>query len=453
RAKERLAFEEMFVLQVAAQMAKRVRKARAAQVVPFDEPTARGFVKALPFKLTNAQRVAAWQILQDLARPQPMNRLLEGDVGSGKTVVAAMAMHHAAHAGFQSVLLAPTEILARQHADVIQSLLEPFHIDVGLLVGSTPAAARKPMLAALAEGQLPVLFDEQRRVGGGQRLAVRQKSERIPHFLSMTATPIPRTLGLTLFGDLDISMLGEMPPGRRPVKTGLVPPEKRADAYNFIRKQVEAGRQVFVICPLIQESDKLGVRSAAQEVEKLKRDVFPELASRIALLHGRLKSAEKEAVMAAFKRGDVAILVSTSVVEVGIDIPNATVMMIEGADRFGLAQLHQFRGRVGRGSEESWCLLFTDAEDPQSLKRLQAVVTNKSGFALAEIDLELRGWGDLAGYRQHGKDFKMASLLDAVLISDAQSEAVRLLDRDPALDGEAALRRQLSAYRQVFALD
>ncbi len=473
RAKERLAFEEMVVLQLAAQMAKRAKKALTAQPVPFDEPTARGFVNSLPFKLTRAQRVAAWQILQDLSRLEPMNRLLEGDVGSGKTVVAAMAMHHAAHAGFQSVMLAPTEILARQHADVIQSLLQPFQIDVGLLVGSTPAAARKPMMASLADGRLPVLVgthalieegvafhdlaltvvDEQHRFGVGQRLAVRQKSERRPHFLSMTATPIPRTLGLTLFGDLDISVLDEMPPGRRPVKTGLVPPEKRADAYDFIRKQVNAGRQVFVICPLIQESDKLGVRSATQELEKLQRDVFPELASRIALLHGRLKSAEKEAVMSGFQRGEVAILVSTSVVEVGIDIPNATVMMIEGADRFGLAQLHQFRGRVGRGSEESWCLLFTDAEDPQSLKRLQAVVTHSSGFDLAEIDLELRGWGDLAGYRQHGKDFKMASLLDAALISDAQSEAVRLLDRDPTLAGEPALRHQLSAYRQVFALD
>ena len=473
RARERLAFEEMFALQLAAQLAKRARKMRTAHAVAFDEMTARGFVNALPFRLTNAQRVAAWQILQDIARPEPMNRLLEGDVGSGKTVVAAMAMHHVARAGFQAVLLAPTEILARQHADVIQSLLTPFQIDVGLLVGSTPASARKPMLGSLAEGQLPVLVgthalieegvqfkdlaltvvDEQHRFGVGQRLAVRQKSERTPHFLSMTATPIPRTLGLTLFGDLDISILGEMPPGRRPVKTGLVPREKRADAYNFIRKQVNAGRQVFVICPLIQESDKLGVRSATQELEKLQHDVFPELASRIALLHGRLKPAEKEAVMSSFQRGEVAILVSTSVVEVGIDIPNATVMMIEGADRFGLAQLHQFRGRVGRGSEESWCFLFTDAEDPASLKRLQAVVTHRSGFDLAEIDLELRGWGDLAGYRQHGKDFKMASLLDAVLISDAQAEAVRLLDRDPTLAGEPALRRQLSAYRQVFALD
>jgi ATP-dependent DNA helicase RecG len=473
RARERLAFEEMFVLQVAAQLAKRARKARTAHAVAFDEMRARGFVNALPFRLTNAQRIAAWQILQDIARPEPMNRLLEGDVGSGKTVVAAMALHHVALAGLQSVLLAPTEILAHQHADVIQSLLAPFQVDVGLLVGSTPLAARKPMLAALTEGRLPVLIgthalieegvqfrdlaltivDEQHRFGVGQRLAVRQKSDRTPHFLSMTATPIPRTLGLTLFGDLDISVLTEMPPGRRPVKTGLVPPEKRAGAYGFIRKEVDAGRQVFVICPLIQESDKLGVRSATVEVEKLQHDVFPELASRIALLHGRLKPAEKEAVMAAFQRGDIAILVSTSVVEVGIDIPNATVMMIEGADRFGLAQLHQFRGRVGRGSDESWCFLFTDSEDPASLKRLQAVVTHSSGFDLAEIDLELRGWGDLAGYRQHGKDFKMASLLDAALISDAQAEAVRLLDRDPTLAGEPALRHQLSAYRQVFALD
>jgi ATP-dependent DNA helicase RecG len=473
RARERLAFEEMFVLQLAAQLAKRARKALTAQPVAFDESTARGFVKALPFTLTNAQRIAAWQILQDIARPQPMNRLLEGDVGSGKTVVAAMAMHHVARAGFQSVLLAPTEVLARQHADVIQSLLSPFQVDVGLLVGSTPAAARKPMLASLAKGDLHVLIgthalieegvqfknlaltivDEQHRFGVGQRLAVREKGGQTPHFLSMTATPIPRTLGLTLFGDLDISILNEMPAGRQPVKTRLVPPEKRTDAYGFIRKQVEAGRQVFVICPLIQESDKLGVRSATQEVEKLQREVFPDLAARIALLHGRLKSAEKEAVMAAFQRGEVAILVSTSVVEVGIDIPNATVMMIEGADRFGLAQLHQFRGRVGRGTEESWCFLFTDAEDPPSLKRLQAVVTNQSGFDLAEIDLDIRGWGDLTGFRQHGKDFKMASLLDAALISDAQSETVRVLDDDPALEREPGLRHQLLAYRQVFALD
>jgi len=472
-ARHRLAFEEIFLYEVAAQMAKLARRAHTAHVVPFDEPAARGFVKSLPFQLTNAQRLAAWQILKDLAQPYPMNRLLEGDVGSGKTVVAAMAMHHAAHARFQAALLAPTELLARQHAEVVESLLRPFGISVGLLLGSTSATARRPMLLALADGTLQVLVgthalieqevrfselalvvvDEQHRFGVGQRLALRQKTDRRPHFLSMTATPIPRTLGLTLFGDLDISVLKEMPPGRRPVITQLVPPGGRDQAYQFIRKQVTAGRQVFVICPLIQESDKLGVRSATAEAEKLRASVFPELAGRIALLHGRLKAAEKEATMASFQQGEIAILVSTSVVEVGIDIPNATVMMIEGAERFGLAQLHQFRGRVGRGAHESYCLLFTDADDPSAFERLNALVAHQSGFDLAEIDLRLRGMGDLHGYRQHGKDFRMAGLLDAFLISDAQSEAVRLLSRDPSLSHEPALRHQLSAYRQVFALD
>ena len=401
-----------------------------------------------------------------------MNRLLEGDVGSGKTVVAAMAMHHVSHAGLQSMLLAPTEILARQHAEVVESLVRPFGIVVGMLLGSTPAAARRTLLASLADGSVDLLVgthalieedvrfkqlalavvDEQHRFGVGQRLSVRQGG-RWPHFLSMTATPIPRTLGLTLFGDLDISVLTEMPPGRLPVTTRLVPADERRAAYDFIRQQVVAGRQVFVICPLIQESDKLGVRSATQEAEKLQGEVFPDLAPRIALLHGRMKTAEKEEVMGKFQRGEVAILVSTSVVEVGIDIPNATVMMIEGAERFGLAQLHQFRGRIGRGVHESTCLLFTDMEDPDTIERLNAVVTHQSGFDLAEIDLKLRGMGELHGFRQHGNEFKMANLLDAALISDAQTEAVRLLDRDPTLAGEPALRHQLSAYRRVFALD
>ena len=472
QARDRFGFEEMFLNQVAVQQAKRARKAHAANPIPFDEATARAFVAALPFKLTNAQRTAAWQILKDIARPEPMNRLLEGDVGSGKTVVAAMAMHHVSHAGLQAMLLAPTEILARQHAEVVESLLRPFGIVVGMLLGSTPGAARRALLASVADGSVDLLVgthalieedvrfkhlalavvDEQHRFGVGQRLSVRQ-GERWPHFLSMTATPIPRTLGLTLFGDLDISVLTEMPPGRLPVTTKLVPPDERPAAYGFIRQQVVARRQVFVICPLIQESDKLGVRSATQEAEKLQREVFPELASRIALLHGRMKTAEKEEVMAKFQRGEVAILVSTSVVEVGIDIPNATVMMIEGAERFGLAQLHQFRGRIGRGVHESTCLLFTDMDDPETMRRLNALVTHQSGFDLAEIDLQLRGMGELHGFRQHGNEFKMASLLDAALISDAQAEAVRLLDRDPTLAGEPGLRRQLAAYRRVFALD
>ena len=472
QARNRFAFEEIFVNQLANQLAKRARKSHPAHAIAFDERAARAFVAALPFKLTTAQRRAAWQILTDMTKGEPMNRLLEGDVGSGKTVVAAMAMHHAAKAGFQSMLLAPTEILARQHADVVESLLRPFGVVVGMLLGSTPAAARRSLLASIADGTVDVLVgthalieedvrfkdlalavvDEQHRFGVEQRLSVRQGA-LWPHFLSMTATPIPRTLGLTLFGDLDISILNEMPPGRRPVATRLVPPGERQQAYDFIRQQVGDGRQVFVICPLIQESDKLGVRSATQEVEKLRSDVFPELKDRIALLHGRMKTTEKETVMARFQRGEIAILVSTSVVEVGIDIPNATVMMIEGAGRFGLAQLHQFRGRVGRGPYESVCLLFTDVDDPDTIQRLTAVVTHQSGFDLAEIDLKLRGMGDLHGLRQHGHEFSMASLLDVGLISDAQDEAVRLLERDPALGGEPGLRRQLSAYRRVFALD
>ncbi|HEY9287979.1 MAG TPA: ATP-dependent DNA helicase RecG [Candidatus Dormibacteraeota bacterium] len=472
QARDRFAFEEIFVNQVAVQLAKRARKAHPARPIPFDEAGARAFVAALPFKLTNAQRKAAWQILKDMTRPEPMNRLLEGDVGSGKTVVAAMAMHHVAKAGYQSMLLAPTELLARQHADVIQSLMSIFKVEVGLLLGSTRLAARRSLLERVADGSVTVLvgthallqedvrfkalalavIDEQHRFGVEQRLSVRQ-GEWWPHFLSMTATPIPRTLSLTLFGDLDISVLDEMPPGRPPTATQLVPPDERQAAYAFIREQIGAGRQAFVICPLIQESDKLGVRSATEEVEKLRTAVFPELADRIALLHGRMKAGEKEAIMSDFQQGKIAILVSTSVVEVGIDIPNATVMMIEGADRFGLAQLHQFRGRVGRGSHESICMLFTDVDDPETTRRLSAVVSHANGFDLAEIDLKLRGMGDLHGLRQHGHEFKMASLLDAGLISDVQGEAARLLERDPTLAGEPALRRQLAAYRRVYALD
>ncbi|HYM50118.1 MAG TPA: ATP-dependent DNA helicase RecG [Candidatus Limnocylindrales bacterium] len=471
-ARHRLAFEEMFLLQLGAQREKRARQEQAAQPIPFDQPAARAFVAALPFRLTNAQRRAAWEILQDMARPVPMNRLLEGDVGSGKTVVATMAMHHAAQAGFQSVLLAPTEILARQHADVVESILRPFQIPVGLLLGSTPHTQRAPMLAALKAGSLAIvvgthalieegvefqrlaltIVDEQQRFGVAQRAALRDKSRRVPHFLSMTATPIPRTLAKTAFADLDISVIDEMPLGRKPVNTRLVPPQERRQAYEFVRAEVSAGRQVFVVCPLIQESDKLGVRSATQELEKLQREVFPDLASRIALLHGRLKTAEKEAVMERFQRGELAILVATSVVEVGVDIPNASVMMVEDAERFGLAQLHQFRGRVGRGVHESTCLLFTEAEDPQARERLMALVKHQSGFDLAEVDLRLRGFGDLYGTLQHGREFSVETLLDAALIKDAQDEVARLLDRDPALKGEPALRRHL-AGRRVFALD
>ncbi len=473
RARARLAFEEMFLVQMAAQQAKRARQREKGYAIAFDQAAARAFVAALPFRLTTAQRRAAWQILQDMERPVPMNRLLEGDVGSGKTVVAAMAMHHAAAAGYQSVLLAPTEILARQHADVVESLLRPFGVTVALLLGSTPATQRDRMREAMGTGAIAIVIgthalleetvrfqrlglvvvDEQHRFGVQQRLALRGKSDRPPHFLTMTATPIPRTLGLTLYGDLDISVVDELPLGRQPVETRLVEPNQRDEAYRFVRGQIAAGRQVFVICPIIQESDKLGVRSATAELEKLRTEVFPDLADRIALIHGRLKAAEREAVMGRVQRGEVAILVATSVVEVGIDVPNATVMLIEGAERFGLAQLHQFRGRVGRGAHAAFCLLFTDLEDPENLQRLQAVMTHHSGFELAEIDLRLRGMGQLYGERQHGFDLKVADLFDLQLVTQAQEEAQRVLDADPDLTRDPALRRRLTSYRRVFALD
>jgi len=473
QARTRLGFEEMFLMQVAAEQAKRTRRQEAGYAIPFDQAAARAFVAALPFQLTHAQKRSAWQILQDMERPVPMNRLLEGDVGSGKTVVAAMAMHHAATAGYQSVLLAPTELLARQHADVVESLLRPFGVTVALLLGSTSATQREPILEGLASGALAiaigthalieeavhfdrlglVVVDEQHRFGVQQRLALRAKAERPPHFVSMTATPIPRTLGLTAYGDLDISVIDELPTGRRPVETRLVRPEERDEAYAFVQEQISAGRQVFVICPIIQESDKLGVRSATAEFEKLRTEVFPDLGDRIALLHGRLKPVEREAVMASVQRGEVAILVATSVVEVGIDVPNATVMLIEGAERFGLAQLHQFRGRVGRGVHAAFCLLFTELDDPDNLTRLQAVVTHRSGFELAEIDLRLRGMGQLYGERQHGFDLRVADLFDLALIQQAREEAQRVLDADPTLQREPALRRQLTSYRRVFALD
>lgn len=473
QARTRLGFEEMFLLQLAAEQAKRLRQQEVGYAIPFDQAAARAFVAALPFRLTNAQRRAAWQILQDMERPVPMNRLLEGEVGAGKTVVAAMAMHHAAGAGYQSVLLAPTEILARQHADVVEGLLRPFGVTVALLLGSTPASQRDLVLAGLSDGSLAIavgthalieegvrfrrlglaVVDEQHRFGVHQRLALRAKGERPPHFLSMTATPIPRTLGLTAFGDLDISEIDELPLGRRPVDTRLVRPDQRDGAYALVRDQITAGRQVFLICPIIQESDKLGVRSASAEVEKLRTEVYPDLADRIALLHGRLKPAEREAVMERVLQGEVAILVATSVVEVGIDVPNATVMLIEGAERFGLAQLHQFRGRVGRGAHPAFCLLFTDLDDAENLGRLQAVITHRSGFELAEIDLRLRGMGELYGERQHGFDLKVADLFDLALIKQAREEAHQVLAADPTLEREPALRRRLTSYRRVFALD
>ncbi|HVD02687.1 MAG TPA: ATP-dependent DNA helicase RecG [Candidatus Dormibacteraeota bacterium] len=471
QAKLRFGFEELFFPQLAALLARRQRLSKVGTRSPYDVALAREFVAALPFRLTEAQRRAAHEILIDLDRPAPMNRLLQGDVGSGKTVVAAMAARMAIAAGHQVVLMAPTEILARQHQETMRELLSPFGIWPRLLVGSTRVAQRREILGGLAAGadklvvgthsliedevRLPQLglciVDEQHRFGVAQRLRLRDKSESNPDFLSMTATPIPRSLSLTLYGDLDVSQIRELPPNRHPVKTLVVEPSGREDAYDFIRSEIKRGRQGFIICPLIEDSPGLEVRSATAEYERLSQEVLPEL--RLVLLHGRLAAREKAERMAAFARHEFDLLVATSVIEVGVDVPNATVIGIEGADRFGLAQLHQFRGRVGRGEYESHCLLFADEEDPAARRRLQALIDHQDGFELAEVDLRLRGSGDPYGLVQHGfPEMRVGDLLDDGLRERARSAAELVLASDPNLR-DRTLRTGIRGYQVVFEFD
>ena len=472
RAKERIAFEEMFVLQLAAQRARRRRLSSRGVTVPYDVDVARALVRSLPFQLTDGQRGAAHEILTDMAGTGPMNRLLQGDVGSGKTVVAAMAALMTHRAGFQTAVMAPTEILARQHHATLTELLAPHELAPRLLVGSTPAKARREVVEAMANGRESlivgthaliedelsfsdlglVVVDEQHRFGVAQRQRLRRKADAAPNFLAMTATPIPRSLSLTAYGDVNVSEMRELPPGRLPVPTRVVPPHKRADAYAFIREQVAEGRQAFVICPLIEANDRLGVRSATAEHARLRDDVFPDL--RVDLLHGRLPARQKEETMARFARCDADILVATSVIEVGVDVPNATIMVIEGAERFGLAQLHQFRGRVGRGAHRSFCLLFQSSVDDEGSQRLETVAATHSGFDLAEADLRLRGPGDVAGLRQHGlPEMLAADLLDVAMLQRARAAAERWLDHDPELTAHEPLREAMHGLRAVFDLD
>ncbi|MGI8847953.1 MAG: ATP-dependent DNA helicase RecG [Candidatus Dormibacteria bacterium] len=470
--RERVAFEELFLLQVAAERARRRRLSSQGIEIAYVIETAREFAHSLPFRLTDGQRVAAHEILTDMADPGPMNRLLQGDVGSGKTVVAAMAALMTHRAGRQTAVMAPTEILARQHFTTLESLLAPHDLPPRLLLGSTSQRARREILDGLAGGQDAlivgthaliedevvfadlglVVVDEQHRFGVAQRQRLRRKAQAMPNFLAMSATPIPRSLHLTLYGDVNASELREMPPGRQPVRTRVVPPFGRDEACAFIRTEIAAGRQAFVICPLIEESDKLGVKSATAEFERLSREVFPEL--RVALLHGRLPAREKETTMDRFACGESDILVATSVVEVGVDVANATIMLIEGAERFGLAQLHQFRGRVGRGQHRSHCLLFQGAMDVEGSQRLEALASTESGFDLAELDLRLRGPGDVVGLRQHGLPEMMAAdLLDIAMLQRARRAAVAWLDNDPDLTAHGPLREAMHGYRAVFDLD
>lgn len=448
-AKKRLAFDELFMIMIRMCKSKKELHLRQAVKLRVQNKDLQKFVKGLAFKLTNAQRRVAWEIICDMKKSEPMNRLLEGDVGSGKTVVAAMAVLSAALSGYQTVWLAPTEILANQHFQNVSALLSAFPIKVGrwtaakkeadlknddLIIGTHALIQKNIFFKKLAL----IIVDEQHRFGVKQRAQLKHSingaaNSKIPHFLSMTATPIPRTLALAFYGDLDLSIINELPPGRQKIITKVIHPEKRNQAYEFIKEEIENGRQAFVICPLIEEIKTenrlfdIDRKSAVKEHEKLSKEIFPEL--KVGLLHGKMKSKEKELTMTKFKNKKIDILVSTAVIEVGIDIANATIMMIESAERFGLAQLHQFRGRVGRSKFQSYCFLFSESWSAITKKRLNAMVTHHNGFDLAQIDLELRGPGDLAGIRQSGlPDLKMASLTDRIMIEAAKTDAEKIIN-------------------------
>lgn len=445
KARERLAFDELFELQLSALVRKKAwEKNTILNPWKISLGKVDGLIAKLPFELTGAQKKAVSEILNDLTAKRPMNRLLEGEVGSGKTVVGAIAMYVAFLNGFQSAFMAPTEILAQQHFATISTLLEPFGVKVSLQTGNSKNKkilnTKYEMLDtdvivgthALVYSKVQfknlglVIVDEQQRFGVEQRTIIREKGQNV-HLLTMTATPIPRTVALTMYGDLDLSVLDEMPIGRKIVKTWLVPPEKRNNAYIWIEKQIkEQKTQVFIVCPFIEESETMiTVKAATKEFERLQKEIFPNL--KLGLLHGKLKAREKTEILKNFRDKKIDILVSTPVVEVGIDIPNATIMMIEEADRFGLAQLHQMRGRVGRSDKQSYCLLFTSSKNEATIERLKALETLYSGAELAELDLKLRGPGQIFGTSQHGRQvLKVASFSDFALIEKTKREAEKI---------------------------
>jgi ATP-dependent DNA helicase RecG len=458
-ARERLSFDEIFLLQLGVLQQKQTWQSATARKYSIGDDDLAALTSNLPFALTGAQQKVLGEIRQDLDSGSPMNRLLQGDVGSGKTVIAALTANIIAKAGAQCAIMAPTSILAEQHFQTMQKFsaamgnatpLSPESIR--LLTGDTSQSDREAIRAGLEDGSIklligthaliedPVKFkdlqlvviDEQHRFGIAQRAALRQKGEA-PHLLVMTATPIPRSLALTLYGDLDLSIIDEMPAGRQPVETHVLPPVERERAYQMIQSQVEVGRQAFLVYPLIEaDGDNDEVKAAVDEHEKLQRDVFPNL--KLGLLHGRMKPDEKEAVMKRFRDREFQILVSTTVIEVGVDVPNATVMLIEGANRFGLAQLHQLRGRVGRGSDQAFCLLIPDREDAVENERLMVMTQTNDGFVLAEKDLQQRGPGDFIGYRQSGfNELKLANIMDLKIIEKSRNLAQDLFKKDPDL--------------------
>lgn len=451
-AKRRLVFEELFTLSCGMAF---LRKRRDKSVgVLLGTGTVAEFEELLPFTPTNAQRRAMEEIARDVVSGRPMNRLVQGDVGSGKTAVAAYGGWLAHRGGYQAAMMAPTEILARQHYETLSKLLAPAGIRVGLFLGSQSAAEKRAARQALAEGEIHlavgthallsegveyqnlglVITDEQHRFGVGQRSALASKAKTPPHVLVMSATPIPRTLALLIYGDLDVTVIDELPAGRTPIDTFLVGEDKRQRMYGFVRKQVGEGRQVYIICPAVEEGENEDLKSVTAYAKELSEKVFPDL--RVGFVHGKLKSKEKESVMDEFHRGELDVLVSTTVVEVGVDVPNANLMIIENADRFGLSQLHQLRGRVGRGQWQSYCVLVSGNRSPETRERMKYFCSTTDGFKIAEKDLELRGPGDFFGQRQHGLPVMRAADLagDTRVMKEAQTAAEELLAVDPRLE-------------------
>ncbi|MFA6322502.1 MAG: ATP-dependent DNA helicase RecG [Candidatus Buchananbacteria bacterium] len=471
QAIRRLKFDELFLFQLQIIVNKNDLAALPAKPIEFNEIKTQEFVSHLPFQLTDDQKKCAWKIISDLSKNHPMNRLLEGEVGSGKTVVAALAILNAVLAGQQAALIAPTEILAAQHAKSLASLLALAKIEVCLFTRSQrflgdSKEPKNDLLAGIKNGEIKVvvgthaiiqddvgfnnlglvIIDEQHRFGVKQRQALKNKSGKnnnMPHLLSMTATPIPRSLALTLCGDLDLSIIRQLPRARKKIITKIVDSKNRQQAYDFIRAQINDGRQAFVICPLIDLSDKLGVKAVVDEFTKLDKEIFPEF--KIAILHGKLKAEEKSRVMADFLARKIDILVATSVVEVGVDVPNASVMLIEGAQRFGLSQLHQFRGRVGRSLHQSYCFIFSEKPSLKTDQRLKALVEAKDGFELAEYDLKFRGPGEIYGTIQSGfPEFKIALLTDSQLMIEAKEAAQKLFDANLSLRDYPELKARLA---------
>jgi ATP-dependent DNA helicase RecG len=471
QARRRLVFDEFLYLQLGLLQRRRQLTSRPAPALNNPSGTLlHGFLELLPFPLTGAQQRVLAEIRADLEREQPMARLVQGDVGSGKTVVAIAALLTAIEAGCQGALMAPTEVLAEQHYRKLCEWLPQLHVSCALLTGSTPARRRRELLADLANGTLkmlvgthalledPVQFarlglvvvDEQHRFGVHQRNRLLDKGLQ-PHLLTMTATPIPRTLALSLHGDLEVSQIDELPPGRTPIRTALLSAAERDQAYQLIREQVALGQRAYVVLPLVEESEKLDLRSAVEVHQQLSEQIFPDL--QVGLLHGRMASADKQAAIGAFAAGDTQVLVSTTVVEVGVDVPEASVMVIDHADRFGLAQLHQLRGRVGRGAAASFCQLINDSRNALARQRLEVLVHSTDGFEIAEMDLRLRGPGQVLGTRQSGlPDLALASLTDdGDVLEQARLVAQRIMDSDPDLEACPSLAQALAEQRQRTA--